>query len=296
LRYILPRMPDHAPAETEPHDDAELEPAEPGPVPTYWSPPVCAFDWAGAILTPGFLAALAAAQADVETVGKTAQNTDQNYAYAPGDALVGEIRRSFAPHGIAFLVSWRTFDRPWKIVSERGGVCTQWLDFEVVLDWALTFGDAEAKTACRLTGTANLVAIGSAGRPPDKSVLAARTELAGAVAIGLGAIDRAKPPADQDVGSREGDGDARPGASRGRVLTTEARDRYNAAIRRLVAARKAAGHKIGGKVPDPLSVLADLGLGEGFRVECDADADRVVAFASAAFNRLREDLAGSGGA
>lgn len=265
-----------------------------------WTPPASSIDWAGSVMTPAFLAAIAAGQADVETVGKSAKNTDQNYSYAPADALVEEIRSSFAPHGVAFVSSWRTFERPWRSVSKKTlqngeEIVTQWLDFHVVLDWALLFGDTDANVACRLVGTADLVAIGSAGRPPDKSVLAARTEIAGAVALGLGALDRAKVA--DTVGDRTGDDAAGPGDARARrkVLTTAAKDRMAGAIRQLAAARKAAGHRINGKPPEVLGVRDEL-VGPDYVVDDDASADHVTELAMAAFAKVRASLGDTGAA
>lgn len=218
------------------------QPAEPAPPPRNpYRPPECSIDWSGSKLTPGLLAALARAQARIETVGKEAKAEagpgSPSFKYATADALVGAMRRAFAAEGLAFVCSWRCFDPPFEKISEK-----QWVDWLVVLDWAVLFGELENASEHGFTGvlrgTAECIAIGTTGRPPDKSMFAARTMAMGAVALSLAAIDRAATPEDEDSNKRKGDDDARPARSK---ITTSARDQIAKLYNVIAAARKAAG-------------------------------------------------------
>lgn len=182
----------------EPPAAPELEPPEPP------HEPRCSFDWSSSVLNPAFLAALARAQARVQTVGKEGWNKDREYAYASSDALLGELRRAFAPEGVSFLHSWRQVAPPRMNVSDK-----QWLTATVIIDWVLLYGDEEKAVMGFLRGTAECEAIGSAGRPPDKAMAAAKTFAIGFVAIGIGALDRAEVPHVENVDARQEDDKAR---------------------------------------------------------------------------------------
>jgi hypothetical protein len=196
---------------TDPNYDPTAPPTATKPIP--WRPglepetyraPVCSFHWDKAELSAPFLAALARAQADIRTVGKDATTEgavgSPKFNYATGDAIVEELRTKFAKHGISFLSGWRQLDPPaWLTISDK-----QWPDWTIVLDFVLLYGDAEGNVG-KLPGEASCIAIGSAGRPPDKSAFAARSSLAGYVALGLGAIDRGKIDPDEDIHQRRGD-------------------------------------------------------------------------------------------
>lgn len=226
--------------------DTAPVPDDDGPPPTLstWTEPEVSLRWSEANLSAPFLAAIARAQATLETVGKRARAEAGDgapaYDYATNDSIVGEFRRRFAAVGISLVSSWRVFERPWAKISDK-----QWLDFTVVVDFALLYGDAEGNTGF-LPGSASSVAIGSRGRPPDKSLYAARTSIMGAVALGLGSMDRAKVSKDEDINQREGDGDASGGrrgsAPRGRVSPeTEVRDRIAKQLAAVKSIRQAAG-------------------------------------------------------
>jgi hypothetical protein len=272
-------------AEPEPvADDPPLPLTRPEP----WVEPECSFDWPGANLSAPFLAALARAQASITTVGKTARAEAgagaPAYDYATNDALVGELRRAFAAQGIAFVSSYRVLAPPDLRISDR-----QWMDWTVVLDFALLYGDVGLPAATMsdgkarpeampatgwLRGHASCCAIGSAGRPPDKSLFAARTSCAGAVAIGLGAIDRAKVSKDEDINQRPHDDEATGGGNRRVVSRAEtnahsnAKDRMAKALQTLTAARKAAG------LPRrSYPELCAEAMGEGFEPTSATQAD-----------------------
>lgn len=240
----------------------------------FWAQPECSINWSISVLTPEMAAAWAAAQSAAQTVDKDAHNQDKGYRYAGADSLVREARRALSSVGLALVMSWRAFDRPWEKVSAN-----QWIDWRLVCDWMVMHGSATAdgRTA-RLCGTAEIVAIGSAGRPPDKSLLAARTTLAGAVAMSLVALDRSDP-GDEDVSSRQEPDTHVPPRRR---LTDEGRAIADAALRQLYQLRRNAGHQHEGKPITMARVLLDL-MGEGFAVRSDEDAQAVADAAKQTF-------------
>lgn len=261
-----------------PDSTAAATPATPPPhPPAYFEQPECSIDTIRA--TGPMLVALAAAQAMAQTVGKDAENTEKHYRYATADSLVGEARRCLGAHGLSLITSWRLYDPPFDKVSTN-----QWADYRVVMDWRLLHGSPDGAVG-EIAGTAEILAIGSAGRPPDKSLLAARTTLAGAIAMSLLQLDRAVD--DEDVAGRaEPDATDRRAAPPQRAgrLSTEAKDALDAALRRLHAARRAAGHTVGGKPITLAATLADL---SSEPVTTDAQAERVVEAAALAYEDLR---------
>lgn len=211
--------------------------------------PECTIHWDTAQLHPKFLLAMATAQASISAVGKeaTAQaSKTTTYKYTTADAVIEELRRCFAPQGITFLASWANWDPP-GLAGRKVGE-NQWLDWVVRLDWGLTWSDGESVGL--LTGVARTVAIGNNARPPDKSANAARTNLAGYVALGLGAINRAVVDPDEDINQRNDEGttsrhDPRgEGSGRSVPLSTglpEARAKAAKLLSAIDQARRAAG-------------------------------------------------------
>jgi hypothetical protein len=157
----------------------------------------CSIDWASAQLPAPFLMALARAQGKVQTVGKAGFNRDREYNYATSDSLLAELRRAFSSEGIYFLHSWRQVAPPDMSIGEK-----QWLTATIVIDWALLYGDVEGNVGT-LRGAVECDAIGSAGRTPDKAMVAAKTFAVGFLAIGIGALDRSELPQDEDVDQRD---------------------------------------------------------------------------------------------
>lgn len=234
-----------------------------------------AIDWTGSILTPRFLAALARAQAKLDTIGKTAWQSDQQYAYATADSIVGDVRRALSSQGISLVTSFRHWrpdgGKPVPIPDS-----SMRIDWHVRVEWALLFGaeerqpvfappdtahdkgprqqvyPAEPGEIAFLRGWCETVAIGGKGRPPDKSLYAARTSLAGYVALGVSAADRAIPPKSETIEERDDDGPS--------VTVKELRAQIARDLTVVREARRAAG------LPDLHgNALADHLLGEPFK-------------------------------
>lgn len=127
-------------------------------------------------------AALAAAQADVASIGKDGTNTQRGYRYATTEAVIRGSRQHLAAHGLAFLSTWA------QALPEvaPGDIGKQHVAARVTIHWAL--GHAAGG---QITGTATMDAIGSPARPPDKAVAAAVTYGLGFVLRGLLLLDRA---------------------------------------------------------------------------------------------------------
>lgn len=241
------------------------------PPPQLYEQPDCAIDWERSTPTAGLLAAIARGQARIETVGKSGENTHHKYHYAPADTLVGEMRRAFAAEGVGVLFSWRTYDPPFQL--PKGS--KQWVDWQVVLDWALVHGGEDGAIGV-LRGTASIIALGDAGRGADKSMLAARTALAGALALSLAQIDRDEVDPSESTDARADEASRREsGARNERRLSPVARAKAEAALRTLLAARRTAGHRHEGRPVTPAKVFSDL-MGEGWTMETDADAAELV--------------------
>lgn len=206
--------------------------------------PECSIHWRSAVLTPQFVQALAAAQADVQTIGKEAWQEQQRYNYSTADAIIEEARRVFAVHGIVLLTCWDKWPPSGKTQVEGANM---WIDWNVRLDWGLLHaglpgsyldqqGDAIPPPHAAvglLTGAARTVAIGSKGSPPDKSLYAARTSLSGYVALGLGSISRAVMPASEDIDQRNDEGPT--------MNAAQVRNEIDDMFRVIVEARRTSG-------------------------------------------------------
>lgn len=132
--------------------------------------------------TPELFAALAQAQADVESVGKDGTNTQRGYRYATTEAMIRGSRQHLASHGLAFLSTWA------QSLPEvaPGDIGKQHVAARVTIHWVL--GHASGG---QIHGTAHMDAISSPARPPDKAVAAAVTYGLGFVLRGLLLLDRA---------------------------------------------------------------------------------------------------------
>jgi hypothetical protein len=132
--------------------------------------------------TGDLFAALAKAQADVESVGKDGTNTQRGYRYATTEAMIRGSRQHLAGHGLAFFSTW---SQAMPSVAP-GDIGKQHVAALVTIHWVL--GHA---TGGQVSGTAHMDAIGSPARPPDKAVAAAVTYGLGFVLRGLLLLDRA---------------------------------------------------------------------------------------------------------
>lgn len=132
--------------------------------------------------TPDLYAALAAAQADVTSVGKDGTNTQRGYRYATTEAMIRGARQHLAAHGLAFFSTW-TQAVP---APPQGDIGKQHVAATVSIHWVV--GHASGG---QISGVATMDAIGSPARPPDKAVAAAVTYALGFVLRGLLLLDRA---------------------------------------------------------------------------------------------------------
>lgn len=201
------------------------------------APASSSIDWDSSKLTPQFLRALAKAQASLDTIGKESWQKKQEYFYAAADAVLNEIRRAFAPVGISIVTSFSQRRPPQG--QDKVRESSQWIDWIVRLDWALMYGGtgeaAESSEVAYLRGWAETVAVGSKGRPPDKSLYAARTSLSGYIALGLSAADRATVPKSEDIEQRD-DGRSEDESEAARIQRE-----VDSGIKTIFAARRAAG-------------------------------------------------------
>lgn len=214
------------------------------------APVSSSIDWSRSNLTPDLVAALARAQATIDTVGKTALQKEKDYLYATSDVVVGAVRRAFAPQGLA-LVTMFSHRKP-EATSTKVPDSNDRIDWIVRVDWVVMHAHA-TRPAIRtadgveldesypgsgvglLVGWAETVAIGGKGRPPDKSLYAARTSLAGYVALGVSAADRAVPPKSEDIEAR------RDAGSDEREEARRVRREIDVAMATIRESRRAAG-------------------------------------------------------
>jgi hypothetical protein len=256
--------------------------------------PICTIDYAASHITPELIAALARAQASLETVGKAAWQSEKGYDYATADAVVGSLRRALAPQGLALVSSFAH----WPLAREtRVKESAMWLDWHVRLDWCLLHAGAdrvvgssdvgagviEVVSPARpgmLLGHAHTVAVGGKGRPPDKSLYAARTSLTGYVALGLGAMDRAIVPKAENLDERDDD----KGAPE-QLSPREVRKQIDKAMAAIKQARRAHGLRM---LSD--AALVDLVNGEPFRPSREAFLD-LLERADAVLDDMGETLA-----
>lgn len=137
-------------------------------------------------ITPELCAALAQAQAESETVGKDGNNTHGGYKYATAEAMIRGARKTMAKHGLAILDTWTT-----EPIDPPDNDAGQWVCAHVRCDWAIVHASGGA-----ITGHADIDAIGSKRRPPDKAVAAAVTYAHGFILRGLLNLDRADEDTD----------------------------------------------------------------------------------------------------
>ena len=161
--------------------------------------------------TPDMLAALAKAQAEVQTVGKDGRNKDKNYNYSSAEAMIRGSRKPLGDNGLAFLSSWTR--QPLDAADQDIG--NQFVCANVKLHFALTHASGGV-----ITGTAEMDAIGSRARPPDKAVAATLTYMRGFLLRDLLNMDRADEDADAVDRRDEGNG-----WSRGRERPQQRREK-----------------------------------------------------------------------
>jgi hypothetical protein len=204
-------------------------------------------------------AALAKAQADVESVGKDGKNTQRGYKYATTEAMIRGSRQHLAAHGLAFFSTW---SQSLPEVME-GNIGDQFVAARVTIHWVL--GHASGG---QITGTAHMDAIGSKARPPDKAVAAALTYGLGFVLRGLLLLDRA----DEDEHSPDRRPEPEPEPPKAKVKPDPLWEAYKA--QRAAVARVL-------RVPEPEAhqrLLADAGVVHGGD-PTDIEAERMIAAA-----------------
>lgn len=145
-------------------------------------------------------AALAKAQQQARTVGKDGNNAQGRYKYSTAEAMVRGARAAMADTGLAILSTWtqEPADVPQDIDIGKQFVCAT-----VVEHFVLTHADGGY-----IQGRAELDAIASRGRSPEKAVAAAATYMHGFVLRHLLNLDRAEEG--EHAVDRRNDGDFVP--------------------------------------------------------------------------------------
>jgi len=158
-------------------------------------------------------AAIAKAQAAVESVGKDGKNRDKGYNYATADSMIrgGRAARGAAGGELALVTAWTFVECEPPERTDSG----QWPGALVTLTFALVHAGGGY-----LTGSVEGHAICSRGRPIDKAVAAAATYLEGFVERNLMRLDRAEEGADDVEKRQETDtAPARPRQQRAQTQT-----------------------------------------------------------------------------
>lgn len=237
--------------------------------------------------TPDMLAALAKAQAEVQTVGKDGRNKDKNYNYSSAEAMIRGSRKPFGDNGLAFISSWTR--QPLDAADQDIG--NQFVCANVQMHFALTHASGGV-----ISGTAEMDAIGSRARPPDKAVAATLTYMRGFVLRDLLNIDRADEDADavdrRDEGNGWSRGAERPQPQRGKRETQQI-----AAPKRdeKAEAARAAMIDLSKKV---LAVATELGwkrdiatiAGQALGKPWDQQRDRTTRYTADEYEAIRRDL------
>lgn len=184
-------------------------------------------------INPPWCAAMAKAQAEVETVGKDGRNEEgRGYSYATGENMIRGSRTPLTSNGLAFISSWVA--EPVEQGAE-GDIGNQFVGAMVRVSFALTHADGGYAT-----GTANMAAICSRRRPPDKAVAATLTYLRGFILRDLLNMDRDQVNPHEDTDQRadeaegyqhqarrngNGNGNQRPEGRRSQEPTAAEKDR-----------------------------------------------------------------------
>jgi ERF superfamily len=135
---------------------------------------------------PELFAALATAQGQVQTVEKDGFNNERRYKYATGEAMIRASRTPLSANGLAFFYSWERV--PLDVVegdTGKGDIGNQFVCANVRMHFVLSH-----KGGGVIRGTAELDAIASRARTPDKAVAATLTYMHGFVIRGLLGLDR----------------------------------------------------------------------------------------------------------
>lgn len=133
-------------------------------------------------ITPELAAALVKAQAAASAVGKDGTNTQRGYRYATSESITEEARKCFASAGLAFLDMWTQYDPG----MSHGDIGKQFVGARVEMRWVLMHEGGGI-----IEGRADIDAVCSPARPPDKAVAAAVTYGRGFVLRGLLNLARA---------------------------------------------------------------------------------------------------------
>lgn len=136
-----------------------------------------------------WFAALAEAQAAVVTVGKDGDNKQANYSYATAENMIRGSRGPMAEAGLAFFSTWSTIPVSEGDVADNPRIGNQTVGAVVTMHWVLSH-----EAGGYVSGTADMVAICSPRRPPDKAVAATLTYMRGFILRDLLNMDRLDEP------------------------------------------------------------------------------------------------------
>lgn len=216
--------------------------------------------------TPDLFAALAKAQAAVETVGKDGKNRDKHYSYATADSMIRGARAARAGSGLSLLTSWTYVELDPPEDTSSG----QWPGAVVTLHYVLAHEGGGV-----VTGQLSMHAICSRGRPIDKAVASAATYAEGFVERNLMRLDRQEESKD-DV-ERRGDEEATaPARPRPQVQPRPSGPSLGAVLEAFAAASSLEAYK------------AAQGLAEqAWKALSKPERDRVLAAQSEAKPRCR---------
>jgi hypothetical protein len=299
---------DQADAEAPPYN-RHPDPAGDGSPPTAIvepprpRPPRVAIDWAASVVTAGLVAAIARAQSDLRPVGKSSRNEQgsggRGYDYASADDMIGECRRAFSRQGVAIVSAHYMVDPPSEdpITVDAQGNATQWLSCVLKGETALLFTEPATREVGRLVIRWEQDAIGKRGTPPDKAQRAAETYALGFVSRGIGHMNRAVTPKDEDRDQHDDDGERAQGRRTGGQPRTRDAEPQQGSTRKVTPSQgKVTPASTGGDKFAPLraSVIeryTALGLQEWRRwgLVCkDAGLDAVVKVADATADQLRK--------
>lgn len=184
--------------------------------------------------TPEFWASFVAAQAAVQTVGKDEKHDQRGYKYATAENMIRGTRNPLTSNGLAFLSAYERIDP----VGPGGPIGNQFVCATIRVHFAIVH-----TSGAMLRGTADMDAIGSPARPPDKAIAAATTYVRGFILRDLLNMDREEE--DKDAPDKRDDDKAAAEDQR------KAADARKAKAKADAEARKAKAQAKGGKMPQP---------------------------------------------
>lgn len=122
-------------------------------------------------MTTNLYAALVAAQAEIQPVGKSSTNEHHRYKYASGDDIVAEARRALNANGLAiFALASNISEHPYSWEDDKGGVHE-----DVQLRMNVTFRLVHTSGESHDFAPFSVPVLPEKGRPLDKAEAGART-------------------------------------------------------------------------------------------------------------------------